>query len=86
MSGILTIIGGSDIDTYYAVESFLQAGDACIATEEKDEIGGCVRFGFDITKARSVRLDGKTREELAVKDNAVSIGVGRGKIFTLEVE
>ena len=42
MNGILTIIGGSDIDTYYEVESFLQAGDACIATEEGDQIGGCV--------------------------------------------
>lgn len=50
------------------------------------EIDGCVRFGFDISEARSVRLDGKTRETLCVKDNAVAIGVGRGKIFTLEVE
>ena len=50
------------------------------------EISGNVQFGFDIARAASVRLDGKEKETLAVSNNAVAISVGRGKIFTLEVE
>ena len=50
------------------------------------EIAGKLTFGFDVTTARSVRLDGKTRETLDVCGNAVPVTVGKGKIFTLEVE
>ena len=39
---ILTVIAGSDIDTFYDVESFPRAGDACVAKEAGSKVGGCV--------------------------------------------
>ena len=49
-------------------------------------VEGCIAFGFDITEANSVRLDGKVKQTLAVANNAVSLSVGRGKIVTVEVK
>ena len=49
-------------------------------------VAGSVAFGFDISEAASVRLDGKVRETLPVADNAVALNVGRGKIVTVEVK
>ena len=39
---ILTVIAGSDIDTFYDVESFPRAGDACVAKEAGSKVGGCI--------------------------------------------
>ncbi len=50
------------------------------------EIKGKVNIGFDITKANSIRLDGQVKEALNVKNNSVEITVGKGKIYTIEVE
>lgn len=36
--------------------------------------------------ARSVRLDGKVREELKVSDNTVFTKAGKGKIYTIEID
>ena len=43
-------------------------------------------FGFGVTRATAVRLDGKAIEELPLTDNTVEAYVGHGKICTLEVE
>lgn len=42
MANQLLFIAGSDIDYYYDVESFLGAGDACIAKPLGSNVGGCV--------------------------------------------
>ena len=49
-------------------------------------VAGKLTFGFDVTQAASVRLDGKTREALTVEDHAVALTVGKGKIVTVEVK
>lgn len=49
-------------------------------------INGKIKFGFDINAARSIRLDGMVREELKASKNAVEVSVGKGKIYTVEVE
>lgn len=49
------------------------------------EIKGKLTFGFAVGSARSVRLDGKVREELPVNGDSVDITVGKGKIYTVEV-
>ena len=49
------------------------------------EIKGKITLGFDAKQARSIRLDGKVREDLEVKDNTVSVKVGKGKIYTVEI-
>lgn len=38
----ILFIAGSDIDYFYDVEDFLQAGDVCMATPLETKIGGCV--------------------------------------------
>ncbi len=50
------------------------------------EIKGKVNIGFDITCANAIRLDGQVKEALKVKNNSVEITVGKGKIYTIEVE
>ena len=50
------------------------------------EIDGKIKFGFDVNSARSVRLDGKVREEIKVSDNTVFTKVGKGKIYTIEID
>ncbi len=50
------------------------------------KIDGKVKLGFDFESAQSIRLDGKFISELKCKDNAISVSVGKGKIFTLEVK
>jgi mannosylglycerate hydrolase len=49
------------------------------------EINGKITLGLDIKKATHIRLDGKEVETLDVKDNTVSVKVGKGKIYTVEV-
>jgi len=49
------------------------------------EIKGTITLGFDVKKAQSIRLDGKVREELEVKDNQIKVSVAKGKIYTVEV-
>ena len=49
------------------------------------EIKGKISLGFDAKSARSIRLDGQIREDLELKDNTVSVKVGKGKIYTIEV-
>ena len=49
------------------------------------EIKGKITLGFNAKSARSIRLDGKVNEELELKDNIVSVKVGKGKIYTVEV-
>ncbi len=49
------------------------------------EIKGKISLGFDAKSARSIRLDGKVREDLEVKDNTIKVNVGKGKIYTVEV-
>ena len=38
----LLIIAGSDIDTYYDIETFLKAGDSCMAYPAGKKVGGCI--------------------------------------------
>ncbi|MBQ6944306.1 MAG: hypothetical protein IJN43_08245, partial [Ruminococcus sp.] len=49
------------------------------------EIKGKISLGFDAKSARSIRLDGQVREDLEVKNNTISVKVGKGKIYTVEV-
>ena len=49
------------------------------------EIDGKIKLGFDAAKAAHIRLDGKEIEELKLKDNTISVKVGKGKIYTVEV-
>ena len=49
------------------------------------EIKGRINLGFDVKEARSIRLDGKKKEKLKIKDNSIDIKVGNGKIYTVEV-
>ena len=42
MDNYLLFIGGSDIDYFYEVETFLKKGDACIAKPLEKRVGGCV--------------------------------------------
>ncbi len=52
----------------------------------EETVNGKVNIGFDITNANSIRLDGQVKESLNVKENSVEITVGKGKIYTIEVE
>ena len=54
-----------------------------VGTEK--EIKGKISLGLDVNAARSIRLDGQVREALEVKDNTISVNVGKGKIYTVEV-
>ena len=49
------------------------------------ELNGKIKLGFDAAKAAHIRLDGKEIEELKLKDNTISVKVGKGKIYTVEV-
>lgn len=49
------------------------------------DIDGKLNLGFDVKSARSIRLDGKVREDLKVKGNSVEMHVAHGKIFTVEI-
>ncbi len=51
----------------------------------EETINGTITLGFDTTKAQSIRLDGKVREELKVSNNQIKVSVGKGKIYTVEV-
>ncbi|MBQ1477026.1 MAG: carbohydrate kinase family protein [Erysipelotrichaceae bacterium] len=65
MNGYMTIIAGSDIDTYYKVESFLQEGDAGMAFPLGEKVGGCIlntgiiaaNFGMDVKVLDYLRED-----------------------------
>ena len=50
-----------------------------------EQINGKITLGFDAKSARSIRLDGKVNKDLEVKDNTVSVKVGKGKIYTVEI-
>ncbi len=42
MKGYATVISGSDIDSFYEVEDFLQAGDSGMAYPLYEKVGGCI--------------------------------------------
>ncbi len=49
-------------------------------------IKGTVSLGFDVKSARSIRLDGQVREDLKVSGNKIAVNVGKGKIYTVEIQ
>ena len=48
-------------------------------------IDGKIKLGFNAERTTHIRLDGKEIEELKLKDNTISVKVGKGKIYTVEI-
>lgn len=49
------------------------------------DIDGEIKLGFGANEARSIRLDGKIKETLEIKNNSIRVRVAKGKIYTTEI-
>lgn len=71
-NGYMVIVAGSAIDEYYNIETWLNAGDSCLAKPMGQKIGGCILnvgavaagFGMDIKVMDYLKKDNIDTETL----------------------